>query len=265
MAEPWEAQALRRGRDELPATWPGLSGQRAPLACAKPSLAPQILAAVVTTREVEAGLQGYYKFEFSLGHGGRPCVQRVCVPQHLLYLPTQQSKMEDRLDEAIHVLRSHAVGTASDLHGLLPGHGALTTSFAGPMPLGGRHAGLVSGGHPEEGLNSGASLLHNHASLPSQPSSLPDLSQRPPDSFSGKSQRSGLDHRGKDRITVPRGWKCGSARLKHLVADLNWTHSGVSLGLLGCSLASNLQLASLRFLRACASKLKAMVLGTLFS
>ncbi|KAM7333579.1 hypothetical protein ACRRTK_006899 [Alexandromys fortis] len=93
--------------------------------------------------------------------------------------------MEDRLDEAIHVLRSHAVGTANDLHGLLPGHGALTTSFAGPMPLGGRHAGLVSGGHPEDGLNSGASLLHNHASLPSQPSSLSDLSQRPPDSYSG--------------------------------------------------------------------------------
>lgn len=52
--------------------------------------------------------------------------------------------MEDRLDEAIHVLRSHAVGTASDLHGLLPGHSALATSFAGPMSLGGRHAGLVS-------------------------------------------------------------------------------------------------------------------------
>ncbi|CAO2641433.1 Transcription factor E2-alpha [Lemmus lemmus] len=104
---------------------------------------------------------------------------------YLLYPPTQQSKMEDRLDEAIHVLRSHAVGTASDLHGLLPGHGALATSFAGPMPLGGRHAGLVSGGHPEDGLNSSASLLHNHASLPSQPSSLPDLSQRPPDSYSG--------------------------------------------------------------------------------
>lgn len=95
------------------------------------------------------------------------------------------SKMEDRLDEAIHVLRSHAVGTASELHGLLPGHSTLTTSFAGPMSLGGRHAGLVSGSHPEDGLTSGTSLLHNHASLPSQPSSLPDLSQRPPDSFSG--------------------------------------------------------------------------------
>ncbi|XP_076775550.1 transcription factor E2-alpha isoform X5 [Arvicanthis niloticus] len=95
------------------------------------------------------------------------------------------SKMEDRLDEAIHVLRSHAVGTASELHGLLPGHSALTTSFAGPISLGGRHAGLVGGSHPEDGLPSSASLLHNHASLPSQPSSLPDLSQRPPDSYSG--------------------------------------------------------------------------------
>lgn len=62
MAETPEAQALRRGRDELPAAWPGLSGQRAPLACVKPSLALQILAAVVTTcylctQEVEAGLQ----------------------------------------------------------------------------------------------------------------------------------------------------------------------------------------------------------------
>ncbi|XP_021497530.1 transcription factor E2-alpha isoform X4 [Meriones unguiculatus] len=96
-----------------------------------------------------------------------------------------QGKMEDRLDEAIHVLRSHAVGTASDLHGLLPGHGALTTSFSGPMPLGGRHTGLVGGSHPEDGLASGAALLHSHASLPSQPGSLPDLPQRPPDSYSG--------------------------------------------------------------------------------
>ncbi|XP_028627385.1 transcription factor E2-alpha isoform X7 [Grammomys surdaster] len=99
-----------------------------------------------------------------------------------------QSKMEDRLDEAIHVLRSHAVGTASDLHGLLPGHSALGTSFAGPMSLGGRHASLVGGSHPEDGPPSSASLLHNHASLPSQPSSLPELSQRPPDSYSGLSR-----------------------------------------------------------------------------
>ncbi|PNJ05156.1 TCF3 isoform 12, partial [Pongo abelii] len=122
-----------------------------------------------------------------------------------------QSKIEDHLDEAIHVLRSHAVGTAGDMHTLLPGHGALASGFTGPMSLGGRHAGLVSagrgwgwavggdlaspdaplsprlqvgGGHPEDGLAGSTSLMHNHAALPSQPGALPDLS-RPPDSYSG--------------------------------------------------------------------------------
>nr|XP_054394566.1 transcription factor E2-alpha isoform X7 [Pongo abelii] len=95
-----------------------------------------------------------------------------------------QSKIEDHLDEAIHVLRSHAVGTAGDMHTLLPGHGALASGFTGPMSLGGRHAGLVGGGHPEDGLAGSTSLMHNHAALPSQPGALPDLS-RPPDSYSG--------------------------------------------------------------------------------
>ncbi|XP_022412748.1 transcription factor E2-alpha isoform X4 [Delphinapterus leucas] len=88
-----------------------------------------------------------------------------------------QSKMEDHLDEAIHVLRSHAVGTAGDVHGLLPGHGPLASGFAGAvMPLGGRHAGLVGGSHLEDGLSSSGGLVHNHVALP-------DLS-RPPDSYS---------------------------------------------------------------------------------
>uniref|UniRef100_A0A2K5RXV3 Transcription factor E2-alpha n=1 Tax=Cebus imitator TaxID=2715852 RepID=A0A2K5RXV3_CEBIM len=96
-----------------------------------------------------------------------------------------QSKIEDHLDEAIHVLRSHAVGTAGDVHALLPGHGALASGFVGPMPLGSRHAGLQAGaGHPEDGLAGSASLMHNHATLPSQPGALPELS-RPPDSYSG--------------------------------------------------------------------------------
>lgn len=55
--------------------------------------------------------------------------------------------MEDHLDEAIHVLRSHAVGAAGDVHGLLPSHGTLASSFASPvLPLGGRHDGLVRAG-----------------------------------------------------------------------------------------------------------------------
>uniref|UniRef100_A0A2K5V3I1 Transcription factor E2-alpha n=1 Tax=Macaca fascicularis TaxID=9541 RepID=A0A2K5V3I1_MACFA len=92
-----------------------------------------------------------------------------------------QSKIEDHLDEAIHVLRSHAVGTAGDMHTLLPGHGALASGFASPMSLGGTQVG---GGHPEDGLAGSTSLMHNHAALPSQPGALPDLS-RPPDSYSG--------------------------------------------------------------------------------
>ncbi|XP_070271804.1 transcription factor E2-alpha isoform X9 [Myotis yumanensis] len=105
-------------------------------------------------------------------------------------LHSLQNKMEDHLDEAIHVLRSHAVGTSGDVHGLLPSHGTLASGFAGPiMPLGGRHSSLVGGSHSEDGLSGSGSLMHNHVALPNQPSALPDLS-RPPDSYSG------LGHRG---------------------------------------------------------------------
>ncbi|XP_039552618.1 transcription factor E2-alpha isoform X6 [Passer montanus] len=116
-------------------------------------------------------------------------------------LHTLQNKMEDRLDEAIHVLRNHAVGQTSampsnhgDMHGLLgsaPAHSAAVGSLGQPFPasvmaLGNRHPSLVGGGHPEDGLSSNPSLLHNHVTLPSQPSSLPDLS-RQQDTYSGLS------------------------------------------------------------------------------
>lgn len=62
--------------------------------------------------------------------------------------------MEDHLDEAIHVLRSHAVGQTGDMHGILggtPGHsgsvGTLSQAFSSSvMPLVGRHSSLVSKG-----------------------------------------------------------------------------------------------------------------------
>ncbi|XP_053821625.1 transcription factor E2-alpha isoform X5 [Vidua macroura] len=116
-------------------------------------------------------------------------------------LHTLQNKMEDRLDEAIHVLRNHAVGQTSampsnhgDMHGLLgsaPAHSAAVGSLgqafpASVMALGNRHPSLVGGGHPEDGLSNNPSLLHNHVTLPSQPSSLPDLS-RQQDTYSGLS------------------------------------------------------------------------------
>lgn len=147
--------------------------------------------------------------------------------------PSQQNKMEDHLDEAIHVLRSHAVGTSGDVHGLLPSHGTLASGFAGPiMPLGGRHTSLVSAGqggarwavggslanpdsptpdlqvggsHSEDGLSGSGSLMHNHVALPNQPSALPDLS-RPPDSYSGKSQ-----HRAWAGQPAPQSHLCSGS------------------------------------------------------
>uniref|UniRef100_A0ABI7YE39 Transcription factor E2-alpha n=1 Tax=Felis catus TaxID=9685 RepID=A0ABI7YE39_FELCA len=108
-----------------------------------------------------------------------------------------QNKVEDRLDEAIHVLRSHAVGTAADGHGLLPGHGALASGFPGPvLPLGGRHASLVGGGHSEDTPTGGGNLTHSHVALPSQPGPLPDLS-RPPDSYSGLGRASAVSGTGE--------------------------------------------------------------------
>ncbi|KFP04427.1 Transcription factor E2-alpha [Calypte anna] len=107
----------------------------------------------------------------------------------------------NRLDEAIHVLRNHAVGQTAtmpsnhgDMHGLLgsaPAHSATVGSLGQAFPtsvmsLGNRHPNLVGGGHPEDGLSSNPSMLHNHVTLPSQPSSLPDLN-RQQDTFSGLS------------------------------------------------------------------------------
>ena len=87
----------------------------------------------------------------------------------------KQNKMEDRLDEAIHVLRNHAVGQTAampsnhgDMHGLLgsaPAHSATVGSLgqafpASVMSLGNRHPSLVSAGasrqlvgmHPRHGV-----------------------------------------------------------------------------------------------------------------
>ncbi|XP_030395896.1 transcription factor E2-alpha isoform X10 [Gopherus evgoodei] len=58
------------------------------------------------------------------------------------------------------------------------GQGALSPSYEGTLHT------LVGGSHPEDGLSSNPSILHNHVTLPSQPSSLPDLS-RQQDTYSG--------------------------------------------------------------------------------
>uniref|UniRef100_A0A8D0DKN5 Transcription factor E2-alpha n=1 Tax=Salvator merianae TaxID=96440 RepID=A0A8D0DKN5_SALMN len=112
-------------------------------------------------------------------------------------LQTLQNKMEDHLDEAIHVLRNHAVGQSNhrDLHDLLATSSAHGTSVAGlsqpfpsasVLPIANRHSNLVAGGHPEDSISSNPSVLHNHVALPNQTSSLPDLNRgQTSDAFSG--------------------------------------------------------------------------------
>ncbi|XP_054835123.1 transcription factor E2-alpha isoform X3 [Eublepharis macularius] len=122
--------------------------------------------------------------------------QGALSPSYEGTLHTLQNKMEDHLDEAIHVLRSHAVGQSNhgDIHGLLAsasGHstsvGSLNQAFppASVLPIANRHSNLVGGSHPEDSISSNPSLLHNHVALPAQANSLPDLSRGQPDAFSG--------------------------------------------------------------------------------
>ncbi|XP_032095055.1 transcription factor E2-alpha isoform X5 [Thamnophis elegans] len=123
--------------------------------------------------------------------------QGALSPSYEGTLHTLQNKMEDHLDEAIHVLRSHAVGQTNhrEIHDLLASAsahgtsvGSLSQSFspASVLPIASRHTNLVGGGHPEDGLSNNPGLLHNHVALPAQTSSLPDLSRgQSSDAFSG--------------------------------------------------------------------------------
>ncbi|XP_061457000.1 transcription factor E2-alpha isoform X5 [Rhineura floridana] len=123
--------------------------------------------------------------------------QGALSPSYEGTLHTLQNKMEDHLDEAIHVLRNHAVGQSNhrDIHDLLASAsvhntsvGGLSQSFppASVLPIANRHSNLVAGGHPEDGLSNNPSLLHNHVALPAQTSSLPDLNRgQSSDAFSG--------------------------------------------------------------------------------
>uniref|UniRef100_UPI0037E8DEEB transcription factor 3b isoform X5 n=1 Tax=Semicossyphus pulcher TaxID=241346 RepID=UPI0037E8DEEB len=101
--------------------------------------------------------------------------QRPTTPNYEGQPHALQSKMEDRLEEAIHVLRSHAVGQGpglegahSDMHSLLSsvhngGLGALSPAFPNAsLALSNRHPAM--GGKHEEptGLPPSSTLLHGH-------------------------------------------------------------------------------------------------------
>ncbi|XP_061681016.1 transcription factor 3b isoform X2 [Syngnathoides biaculeatus] len=115
--------------------------------------------------------------------GGQSQWQRPTTPSFEAQ-PHTLSKMEDRLEEAIHVLRNHAVGQGPgldgahpDMHSLLSaavhngGLGSLSPAFPNAsLALSNRHP--VMGGKHEEatGLPPSSTLLHGHHASGSTPS-----------------------------------------------------------------------------------------------
>ncbi|KAJ8270059.1 hypothetical protein GJAV_G00109890 [Gymnothorax javanicus] len=112
----------------------------------------------------------------------RGSAQAALSPNFEDGLHALQSKMEDRLEEAIHVLRSHAVGQTPggagvpDMHSLLQsgGLGGLVPAFPnGGLSLASRHPAMVGNHHDDSGLSpSGALLLPHHPPVSTQPPSL---------------------------------------------------------------------------------------------
>ncbi|XP_039984837.1 transcription factor 3b isoform X2 [Xiphias gladius] len=114
--------------------------------------------------------------------------QRPTTPNYEGQPHALQNKIEDRLEEAIHVLRSHAVGqgpglegTHSDMHSLLSsvhngGLGGLSPAFPNAsLALSNRHPAM--GGKHEEptGLPPSSTLLHgHHASGPTPSAGQPE-------------------------------------------------------------------------------------------
>ncbi|XP_063747344.1 transcription factor 3b isoform X3 [Eleginops maclovinus] len=111
--------------------------------------------------------------------------QRPTTPNYEAQTHTLQSKLEDRLEEAIHVLRSHAVGQglegAPDIHSLLSsvhnGLGGLSPAFPNAsLALSNRHPAMQGGKQDEPtGLPPSSTLLHgHHASGPTPPGGQPE-------------------------------------------------------------------------------------------
>uniref|UniRef100_A0A667WTI1 Transcription factor E2-alpha n=1 Tax=Myripristis murdjan TaxID=586833 RepID=A0A667WTI1_9TELE len=102
-----------------------------------------------------AGAQSQWQRPTTPNYEGQP--QTLVRSDELLHSSLIQNKMEDRLEEAIHVLRSHAVGQGpglggphSDMHSLLSsvhngGLGGLNPAFSNAsLALSNRHPAMVS-------------------------------------------------------------------------------------------------------------------------
>ncbi|XP_067280542.1 transcription factor 4-like isoform X3 [Pseudorasbora parva] len=123
--------------------------------------------------------------------------QGASSPSYEPPLHSLQSRIEDRLerlDDAIHVLRSHAVGPSTampgghaDMHGLITpshSHNGAMGGYSSGMLASNRHS-LMVGGHREDGvgLRSGHPIGANQVSGPQLPvpsATSPDLSQSDP-------------------------------------------------------------------------------------
>ncbi|KAK5851662.1 hypothetical protein PBY51_023201 [Eleginops maclovinus] len=129
--------------------------------------------------------------------------QGASSPNYEAPLHSLQSRIEDRLerlDDAIHVLRSHAVGPSTgmpsghgDMHNLIgPAHthnggmGALSSGYGSGLLSGNRHS-LMAGSHREDGSGVGP-LRGGHSmggqvpgsQMPGQSATSPDLNQPDP-------------------------------------------------------------------------------------
>uniref|UniRef100_A0A9J7ZTA6 Transcription factor 4 n=2 Tax=Cyprinus carpio carpio TaxID=630221 RepID=A0A9J7ZTA6_CYPCA len=146
--------------------------------------------------------------------------QGASSPSYEPPLHSLQSRIEDRLerlDDAIHVLRSHAVGPSTampgahaDMHGLItPSHshngamGGLSAGYSTGLLPSNRHS-LMVGGHREDsvGLRSGHSIVANQVSVPQLPvqsATSPDLSQ--PDPYRGEPLSGGLQGQSTSSVS----------------------------------------------------------------
>ncbi|XP_067872457.1 transcription factor 4-like isoform X2 [Heterodontus francisci] len=148
------------------------------------------------------------------GQWSRSGGQGALSPNYEGTVHNLQSKMEDRLDrldDAIHVLRSHAVGSATamsgnhgDLHVLIgPSHngpvGSIGPGFTPPVLLSASRHSMVGAHEEGSGISSNPSVLPNRA-LPSQSTALSDLN-RPQETYSGMTaglQRSSVSQSSAD-------------------------------------------------------------------
>ncbi|TMS19943.1 Transcription factor E2-alpha [Larimichthys crocea] len=125
----------------------------------------------------------------AIAAGAQSQWQRPTTPNYEGQPHALQSKLEDRLEEAIHVLRSHAVGQGpglegahSDMHSLLSsvhngGLGGLSPAFPNAsLALSNRHPAMQGGKHEEPtGLPPSSTLLHaHHASGPTPSAGQPE-------------------------------------------------------------------------------------------